>query len=138
MSTPILVVVCACGSQCTLLLVLLAPKKGTVPAVARTCKIGAEALDNHASCLICADKVRRANADGRLDARLAIAGRATPAIGAAAAGAEAGEEEAPEWQSGLFDRGSWVEAQAGWARTVITGAGSFRVRRLKNLSGAVM
>jgi len=26
-----------------------------------------------------------------------------------------------DWHSGLFDRGSWVEAQAGWARTVVTG-----------------
>ena len=25
------------------------------------------------------------------------------------------------WQSGLFDRGSWVESHAGWARTVVTG-----------------
>jgi acetyl-CoA carboxylase/biotin carboxylase 1 len=25
------------------------------------------------------------------------------------------------WQSGLFDRGSWVETQAGWARSVVTG-----------------
>lgn len=25
------------------------------------------------------------------------------------------------WQSGLFDKGSWLESQAGWARTVITG-----------------
>lgn len=63
------------------------------------------------------------SADGRLDARLAIAGRHTPAIGAAAAGAEVEVEveAAAEWQSGLFDKGSWVEAQAGWARTVITG-----------------
>ena len=25
------------------------------------------------------------------------------------------------WLSGLFDRGSWVESQCGWARTVVTG-----------------
>jgi len=25
------------------------------------------------------------------------------------------------WLGGLFDRGSWIEAQAGWARTVVTG-----------------
>jgi acetyl-CoA carboxylase carboxyltransferase component len=25
------------------------------------------------------------------------------------------------WESGLFDRNSWTEAQAGWARTVVTG-----------------
>ena len=26
-----------------------------------------------------------------------------------------------DWRSGMFDRGSWVETQAGWARTVVTG-----------------
>ena len=25
------------------------------------------------------------------------------------------------WTSGMFDRGSWIESQAGWARTVVTG-----------------
>ncbi len=25
------------------------------------------------------------------------------------------------WQSGLFDRGTWLESQAGWARTVVAG-----------------
>ena len=25
------------------------------------------------------------------------------------------------YQSGLFDKGSWMESQAGWARTVVTG-----------------
>jgi acetyl-CoA carboxylase/biotin carboxylase 1 len=25
------------------------------------------------------------------------------------------------WQSGLFDKGSWMESQAGWARTVVAG-----------------
>jgi acetyl-CoA carboxylase carboxyltransferase component len=25
------------------------------------------------------------------------------------------------WESGLFDKNSWTEAQAGWARTVVTG-----------------
>ncbi|KAL4859471.1 Acetyl-CoA carboxylase 1 [Chlorella vulgaris] len=39
----------------------------------------------------------------------------------------AGQEQAPaasgeaSWRSGLFDRGSWMESQAGWARTVVTG-----------------
>ncbi|PSC75189.1 acetyl-carboxylase 1-like [Micractinium conductrix] len=33
----------------------------------------------------------------------------------------AGVEGPSGWQSGLFDRGSWTEAQAGWARTVVTG-----------------
>ncbi|KAG2488653.1 hypothetical protein HYH03_012820 [Edaphochlamys debaryana] len=41
----------------------------------------------------------------KLDARAAIAGR----------------ESATGWQSGLFDKGSWLESQAGWARTVVTG-----------------
>lgn len=50
----------------------------------------------------------------KLDARAAIAGRdtqPTPSAGAASS----------SWQSGLFDRGSWMEAHAGWARTVVTG-----------------
>lgn len=25
------------------------------------------------------------------------------------------------WECGLFDKNSWTEAQAGWARTVVTG-----------------
>jgi hypothetical protein len=75
----------------------------------------------HLPTYIISCSMQHASADGRLDARLAIAGRHAPAIGAAAAGAEAADEAPPEWQSGLFDRGSWVEAQAGWARTVITG-----------------
>lgn len=25
------------------------------------------------------------------------------------------------WESGLFDEGSWTEAQSGWARSVVTG-----------------
>jgi acetyl-CoA carboxylase/biotin carboxylase 1 len=25
------------------------------------------------------------------------------------------------WESGMFDKNSWSEAQAGWARTVVTG-----------------
>lgn len=43
---------------------------------------------------------------GKLDPRSAIAGEVGPD---------------GDWHSGLFDRGSWVEAQAGWARTVVTG-----------------
>jgi acetyl-CoA carboxylase/biotin carboxylase 1 len=42
----------------------------------------------------------------KLDPRSAIAGEVGPD---------------GDWRSGLFDRGSWVEAQAGWARTVVTG-----------------
>ena len=26
-----------------------------------------------------------------------------------------------QWTSGMFDRGSWIESQSGWARTVVTG-----------------
>lgn len=26
-----------------------------------------------------------------------------------------------KWESGLFDEGSWTEAQSGWARSVVTG-----------------
>ena len=40
----------------------------------------------------------------KLDPRLAVAGG-----------------DAPEAVTGLFDRGSWTEAQAGWAQTVVTG-----------------
>ncbi|KAK9805253.1 hypothetical protein WJX72_008860 [[Myrmecia] bisecta] len=42
----------------------------------------------------------------KLDARAAVAGRP-------------GSNQ--RWESGLFDQGSWVEAQAGWARSVVTG-----------------
>ena len=42
----------------------------------------------------------------KLDPRAAVAGRA---LNLTAPGGEL-------WQSGLFDRGSWTEAQAGWAR----------------------
>lgn len=48
----------------------------------------------------------------KLDPRAAIAGRS-----ASVAVAASGEP----WASGLFDRGSWIECQAGWARSVITG-----------------
>jgi hypothetical protein len=33
----------------------------------------------------------------------------------------AGHETMEGWESGLFDKNSWTEAQAGWARTVVTG-----------------
>lgn len=33
----------------------------------------------------------------------------------------AGHETMEGWESGLFDKNSWSEAQAGWARTVVTG-----------------
>ncbi len=48
----------------------------------------------------------------KLDPRAAIAGRS-----ASVAVPASGEP----WASGLFDRGSWIECQAGWARSVITG-----------------
>lgn len=32
-----------------------------------------------------------------------------------------GAEEDGQWQSGLFDRGSFMEVLADWARTVVTG-----------------
>lgn len=47
----------------------------------------------------------------KLDPRAAIAGRNVSSSGP---GGEA-------WVSGLFDRGSWMECQAGWARSVVTG-----------------
>eukprot|EP00803_Ostreobium_quekettii_P003946 evm.model.scf_1945.1 EVM.evm.TU.scf_1945.1 scf_1945:1899-19188(+) len=47
-------------------------------------------------------------ANEKLDARKAIGGYASK-----------GRDVA--WVSGLFDKGSWMEAQAGWARTVVTG-----------------
>ncbi|EIE18073.1 hypothetical protein COCSUDRAFT_26470 [Coccomyxa subellipsoidea C-169] len=48
----------------------------------------------------------------KLDPRAAIAGRS-----ASAAPPTSGEP----WASGLFDRGSWIECQSGWARSVVTG-----------------
>ncbi|KAG2485379.1 hypothetical protein HYH03_015868 [Edaphochlamys debaryana] len=59
----------------------------------------------------------------KLDPRAAIAGRdlrrsATPTPTPASA---PHPPSAPSWQSGLFDRGSWLESQAGWARTVVAG-----------------
>lgn len=54
-----------------------------------------------------------ATAGEKLDPRAAIAGLELPGTPGGAA--------AESWHSGLFDRGSWSEAQAGWARTVVTG-----------------
>lgn len=45
----------------------------------------------------------------KLDPRAAVAGRA---LNLTTPGGEL-------WQSGLFDRGSWTEAQAGWARRLV-------------------
>ncbi|KAG2445384.1 hypothetical protein HXX76_000006 [Chlamydomonas incerta] len=73
----------------------------------------------------------------KLDPRAAIAGRevapfpapphptSTPHPGAATPNPTpapgSSSTSASNWQSGLFDRGSWLESQAGWARTVVTG-----------------
>jgi len=71
----------------------------------------------------------------KLDPRAAIAGRPAPpaslaveegggAGGGSAVAAAPSSSSSPSdagWQAGLFDRGSWTEAQAGWARTVVTG-----------------
>lgn len=43
---------------------------------------------------------------GKLDPRAAIAGTT---------------EDKAVWLGGIFDKGSWMEAQEGWARTVVTG-----------------
>lgn len=48
------------------------------------------------------------NADEKLDPRAAIAGRPP------SSGGDSGV-------SGLFDNNTWQEANAGWARTVVTG-----------------
>eukprot|EP00200_Dunaliella_tertiolecta_P012627 CAMPEP_0202373002 /NCGR_PEP_ID=MMETSP1127-20130417/4091_1 /ASSEMBLY_ACC=CAM_ASM_000462 /TAXON_ID=3047 /ORGANISM="Dunaliella tertiolecta, Strain CCMP1320" /LENGTH=2753 /DNA_ID=CAMNT_0048969731 /DNA_START=204 /DNA_END=8465 /DNA_ORIENTATION=+ len=48
--------------------------------------------------------------------------QAAAAAGAGIAGDGGGAEaEECSWQSGMFDRGSWEESQASWARTVVTG-----------------
>ena len=69
----------------------------------------------------------------KLDPRAAIGGRfvsqelpgsdataSTSGRDAAGSAASASTGQG-HWQSGLFDKGSWVEAQAGWARSVVTG-----------------
>ena len=60
-----------------------------------------------------------------MDPRAALEGLAEPP-GGSSGGSSAAPPSSPRaarqaWQSGLFDRGSWVEAQPGWARSVITG-----------------
>ncbi|GIM14329.1 hypothetical protein Vretimale_17214, partial [Volvox reticuliferus] len=69
----------------------------------------------------------------KLDPRAAIAGRESPAatattdtaasscLDSSAASVSAYAGSPTGWQSGLFDRGSWLESQAGWARTVVAG-----------------
>ncbi|KAF5828836.1 carboxyl transferase domain-containing protein [Dunaliella salina] len=64
---------------------------------------------------------------GRGAAAAAAAVATQDAQAAAAAGAGIGgngggvEAEECSWQSGMFDKGSWEESQASWARTVVTG-----------------
>ncbi|KAA0173957.1 hypothetical protein FNF27_04518 [Cafeteria roenbergensis] len=50
----------------------------------------------------------------------ADAGTAASSAAAAGTAAAASDPEA-SWTSGFFDRGSWTEALAGWARTVVVG-----------------
>jgi len=69
----------------------------------------------------------------KLDPRAAIAGRAAPPDAHAQSSSTSdcnshvggsGNSEAGQgsssWQSGLFDKGSWEESQASWARTVVS------------------
>ena len=55
-----------------------------------------------------------------MDPRAALEGTAGP-LGGSSATPTSPRVSRQAWQSGLFDRGSWVEAQPGWARSVITG-----------------
>ena len=47
----------------------------------------------------------------KLDPRAAIAGKTVGSL----------SPSSEPWVSGLFDKGSWIETQAGWARSVVTG-----------------
>ncbi|CAE7884607.1 cut6, partial [Symbiodinium sp. KB8] len=49
------------------------------------------------------------------------AGAAAASSAAAAGTAAAASDPEASWTSGFFDRGSWTEALAGWARTVVVG-----------------
>lgn len=63
----------------------------------------------------------------KLDPRVAVGGRYVSQeppgndTTASTTGREQSEAGQGYWQSGLFDKGSWIEAQSGWARSVITG-----------------
>ena len=61
----------------------------------------------------------------KLDPRAAIAGdfvQAQPSpFDNSSKGPTAGHSQSGEWRSGLFDRDSWTEVHAGWARSVVTG-----------------
>ena len=78
----------------------------------------------------CAPQLRLSLSAGeKLDARAAIAGRYvseeplnTDAI-ASTSSQHSSETHTQQqyWESGVFDKDSWVEAQSGWARSVVTG-----------------
>lgn len=61
----------------------------------------------------------------KLDPRAAIAGifvQAQPSpFDNASSRPTAGQSQSGDWRSGLFDRDSWTEVHAGWARSVVTG-----------------
>ena len=61
-----------------------------------------------------------------MDPRAALAGKGNP--GRDSPGPQA-------WQGGLFDRGSWCEAQAGWARSVVTGRSAPRLCAAPSATG---
>ena len=63
----------------------------------------------------------------KLDPRAAIAGRyvSQEPVNTGATASTSNKQSSPGqhayWESGLFDKGSWIEAQSGWARSVVTG-----------------
>lgn len=68
----------------------------------------------------------------KLDARAAIAGRyisqepvtntsATASTSNSTSSRQSSTGQRPYWESGLFDKDSWIEAQSGWACSVVTG-----------------
>jgi Carboxyl transferase domain len=58
------------------------------------------------------------DASGRFNVRHAITGSPPASSASASPPRQSGPGQGPQ---GLFDRDSWVECQAGWARTVVTG-----------------
>lgn len=64
----------------------------------------------------------------KLDARAAIAGRYisqepvdNTSATASTSSRQSSTKQRPYWESGLFDKDSWIEAQSGWACSVVTG-----------------
>lgn len=63
----------------------------------------------------------------KLDPRAAIAGRyisqepANTSASASSSNQQSSPGQHAYWESGLFDKDSWIEAQSGWARSVVTG-----------------